>query len=258
MINNIFKQNKKAFIPFIMAGAPSLEVTQQAILALSSMGADLIELGVPFSDPVADGPVNQMAADVALKQGVNLKKILALVKSIRLLGCETPIILFSYFNPILAYGEDSFARDAKAAGVNGLLVVDLPPEEGETFYSRLKAEGLGVVLLVSPTTNPNRFECYHRVSPAFIYYISRLSVTGVQESLASQLPEEIQALKAHFPQKKIVVGFGISTVEQAETVAQLADGVVVGSILVSTLQTDGVAAFTALAKQFAERIHAST
>ena len=245
----------KQFIPFIMAGHPSLDETRQAILALSAAGADLIELGVPFSDPVADGPINQMAAEIALKQGVNLNEIFALVQSIRLSGCDTPIILFSYFNPILALGLETFVMQAKACGVNGVLVVDLPPEEGEAFYSQLKTVGLDVILLISPTTNPNRFIHYHRIDPTFIYYISRCSVTGVQERLSTQLTAEIQELRAHFSQKKIVVGFGISTLEQAQAVAQLADGVVVGSVLVSTLQTKGLIAFGSVAKKFAETIH---
>ncbi|MDP3558919.1 MAG: tryptophan synthase subunit alpha [Legionellaceae bacterium] len=254
MIQTLFEKGQKVFIPFIMAGHPSLEETKHAVLALSAAGADLIELGVPFSDPVADGPVNQMAAEIALAQGVNLHAIFALVQSLRHSGCDTPIILFSYLNPILALGYETFAKEAKAAGVNGVLVVDLPPEEGEAFYAQLSALGLGVVLLISPTTNPARFAQYHRVDPAFIYYISRCAVTGVQNDLAPQLADEIQTLRSYFPNKKVVVGFGISSVEQAATVAQLADGVVVGSLLVRTLQTEGLEAFTKLAERFVEGI----
>ncbi len=255
MLNSVFKVDRPAFIPFIMAGHPSIDETRRAVLALSSAGADLIELGVPFSDPVADGPINQRAADIALQQGIHLDTVLALVKSIRDSGCQTPIILFSYFNPILAFGCDAFAKAAKAAGVNGVLVVDLPPEEGEAFYGQLKSAGLGVVLLVSPTTNPERFEVYHRVDPAFIYYISRLSVTGVQSELAPQLAGEIEVLRTHFPKHPIAVGFGISTVEQAQTVAQFADGVVVGSMLVDTLEIEGVDTLYRLAANFADVVH---
>lgn len=255
MLKHVFQPQKTSFIPFIMAGHPSIDETRLAILALSKAGADLIELGVPFSDPVADGPINQHAADIALKQGVNLNMILALVKSIRLSGCLTPIILFSYFNPILAFGCDAFATEAKASGVNGVLIVDLPPEEGEAFYGRLKAAGLGVVLLVSPTTNPLRFDVYQRVGPAFIYYISRLSVTGVQSDLSPQLASEMQTLRTYFPSHPIVIGFGVSTVEQAQTVAELADGVVVGSLLVKTLETEGLEALLRLAHQLARVVH---
>ena len=255
MFNYVFQSPKKSFIPFIMAGHPSMDETKRAILALASAGADLIELGVPFSDPVADGLINQQAAEVALANGVNLRMILALVKSIRQSGCDTPIILFSYFNPIVAFGGDAFAIEAAAAGVDGVLIVDLPPEEGEAFYGRLKLAGLGVVLLVSPTTNPLRFDVYKRVEPAFIYYISRLSVTGVQDNLSPQLASEMQTLKTYFPSYPIVVGFGVSTVEQAQTVAELADGVVVGSLLVKTLDMGGVEALKTLAQQFARVVH---
>lgn len=255
MLEHVFQSQKKSFIPFIMAGHPSIEETKCAILALSAVGADLIELGVPFSDPVADGPINQQAAEVALTQGVNLNLILELVRSVRDSGCQTPIILFSYFNPILAFGCDAFASEAKAAGVDGVLIVDLPPEEGEAFYGQLKSAGLGVVLLVSPTTNPERFEVYQRVDPAFIYYISRLSVTGVQNDLSPQLASEMQVLRTYFPSHPIVVGFGVSTTEQARTVAEFADGVVVGSLLVKTLETKGVDALQAIAQQLARVVH---
>ncbi len=255
MLKSVFQPQKKSFIPFIMAGHPSMDVTKSAILALSAAGADLIELGVPFSDPVADGPINQQAAEIALAQGVTLNLILELVRSVRDSGCQTPIILFSYLNPILAFGCDAFASEANAAGVNGVLIVDLPPEEGEVFYNRLKSAGLGVVLLVSPTTNSSRFEVYQRVDPAFIYYISRLSVTGVQHDLSPQLASEMQALRTHFPFHPIVVGFGVSTTEQARVVAEFADGVVVGSLLVKTLETEGLEALQAIARQLAGVVH---
>lgn len=257
MLKHLFQTQKKSFIPFIMAGHPSIEKTKHAILALSAAGADLIELGVPFSDPVADGPINQQAADVALAQGVNLNLILELVRSIRDGGCQTPIILFSYFNPILAFGCDAFAVEAKAAGVDGVLIVDLPPEEGEAFYAKLKSAGLGVVLLVSPTTNSSRFGVYQRVDPAFIYYISRLSVTGMQNDVSPHLASEMQTLRTYFPSHPIVVGFGVSTTEHARTVAQFADGVVVGSFLVKTLEAEGVDALQIIAQQFAEVVHSA-
>lgn len=249
MLEQVFKQ-KSAFIPFIMAGHPTPAATEQAILALSKAGASLIELGVPFSDPVADGPINQRAAEIALNNGMTLSKTMAIVKSIRQQGCQTPILLFSYFNPILAYGETAFATDAKAAGIDGVLIVDLPPEEGEAFYNQLQLAGLAVVLLVSPTTNPNRFEVYHRVNPAFIYYISRLSVTGVQKALSPELANEINTLRTYFPKHPIAVGFGISTLEQAATVARLADGVVIGSCLVDVMEKEGLNALQTLGQRF--------
>jgi tryptophan synthase alpha subunit len=255
MLKQIFKTNKKAFIPFIMVGHPSMEDTRRAILGLASAGADLIELGVPFSDPAADGPINQAAAEIALRQGVTLKQIINLVQSIRKSGCETPILLFSYFNPILAFGEKAFVTAAVSAGIQGVLVVDLPAEEGLSFYQQARAAHLGVVLLASPTTSPSRFTLYHHINPSFIYYISRCAVTGVQETLSQTLAVEIQALRTYFPHHPIAVGFGISTIEQAQAVASFAEGVVVGSGLVKALETSGITAFLTLAKHFANSIH---
>lgn len=243
MIQAAFNTKKPIFIPFIMAGHPTIEVSYQAIMTLNEAGVGMIELGVPFSDPVADGPVNQHAAEIALSQGVNLQTVLDLVERVRADGCMLPIILFTYYNPILAYGEQAFTAAAKQAGINGILIVDLPPEEGATFYQHLTQAGLGTVLLLSPTTNPARYARYQALGPAFLYYISRLAVTGVQQALAPDLVREIQQLRAAFPSTKLVVGFGISTPEQVKTVASCADGVVVGSHLVKTLEEEGISGF---------------
>lgn len=248
--------NKKAFIPFIMAGHPTVEETIQAILILEASGADVIELGVPFSDPVADGVINQQAAEIALNQGVTLKDVLSIVAEVRAKQCGIPIILFSYLNPIVAFGYEEFAFQAKEAGVDGVLVVDLPPEEGGDFYAALKKVGLEIVLLVSPTTDPNRFSLYKQCTPSFLYYISRLSVTGTQAELASDLALNLKNLREYFPNHKIAVGFGISNVEQAAYVASIADGVVVGSSLVKTLAEQGTAGLEKLAKQLSQVIDA--
>ncbi|MCX7115787.1 MAG: tryptophan synthase subunit alpha [Gammaproteobacteria bacterium] len=237
-------------IPFIMAGCPTPASTVEAIHAMAKAGAGIIELGVPFSDPVADGPVNQHAAEVALAHGMTLAKVIAIVKRVRAEGCQVPIILFSYYNPILAFGEEQFILEAKQAGVNGVLIVDLPPEEGKAFYTQLNQHDIGVVLLASPTTDPKRFALYRDLDPAFIYYISRLSVTGVQTELATGLASEVTQLRGHFPETKIAVGFGISTPEQAATVAKFADGVVVGSLLVKLLEEKGIEALARTVKQF--------
>ncbi len=255
MLKSIFKTNKKAFIPFIMAGHPSIADTRRAILVLAAAGADLIELGVPFSDPVADGPINQAAAEIALRQGVTLLQIIHLVQSIRKSGCDTPILLFSYFNPILAFGEKAFLTAVVSAGIQGVLVVDLPAEEGLAFYQQAQAVHLNIVLLSSPTTNPKRFAAYHRISPAFIYYISRCAVTGVQATLSKTLRAEISSLRTYFPKHPIAVGFGISSIEQAQTVASFVEGVVIGSKLVQVLETKGILAFQTLAAHFANKIH---
>lgn len=249
MIKNAFHSDKTLFIPFIMCGHPTLEESINATLALSKAGADIIELGVPFSDPVADGPVNQHAAEIALNNGITLDLILNMVQQIRAKGCKTPIILFTYLNPILAFGYEQFAIKAKNAGVDGLLIVDLPPEEGQEFYDHLKRAKLEIILLASPTTDPKRFTLYKKTNPSFIYYISRLSVTGIQNDLSINLESEIQNLRTYFPETKIAVGFGISTTTQAAEVAKIADGVVIGSLLVKTLEEQGLESFQKLAIQ---------
>jgi tryptophan synthase alpha subunit len=226
---------KAAFIPFMMAGFPDIQTSFEAILALAQSGADYIEIGVPFSDPIADGPVIQKASDIALKNGMNLNLCLNLVQQLRNTGCTTPFILFSYFNPILAMGIDIFAQQAKEAGVTGVLIVDLPPEEGEAIYVQLQQAGLQIILLASPTTDPKRYVLYQKLNPHFIYYISRCGVTGVQNTLPVQLENEVNHLRKYFPNIPIMVGFGISTPEQAGEVAKFADGVVVGSLFIQIL-----------------------
>lgn len=247
MIKQAFESKKTAFIPFIMAGHPTLATSKQAVLALSEAGADVIELGVPFSDPVADGPVNQRAAARALQQGITLDGVFSMVQELRSQGCHTPILLFTYLNPILVLGPALFALKAKASGIQGVLVVDLPPEEGLDFYTIFKQAGLEIVLLASPTTDPKRFSLYQQLDPSFLYYISRLAVTGMQSVLPDDLKTEVLSLRTYFPNVNIAVGFGISTAEQAAAVAAFADGVIIGSLLVHLLEQDGLEAFKALA-----------
>lgn len=255
MIGSIFNKDKCLFIPFVMAGYPSVEVTVEAILALAEAGADVIEVGVPFSDPVADGPINQKAAEVALGNEMCLAGVLDMIAEVRSLGCDVPIILFSYLNPIMAFGYESFVKRAREVGVDGVLVVDLPPEEGSEFYKLANGAGLEIVLLASPTTDPERFVLYRELKPCFVYYISRLAVTGVQVDLSVSLVDEIKELRGHLPGMNVAVGFGISTPEQAKVVAGIADGVIVGSKLVSTLGAEGLDAFKRLAEEFVEAVH---
>lgn len=254
MIRKTFDENRPLFIPFAMAGHPNIETSTEAIIALGEVGANIIEIGVPFSDPIADGPINQQAAEIALKQGMNLSAVLEQVTKVRKKGCKTPIILFSYLNPILAFGYELFAQKAKAAGVDGVLIVDLPPEEGFEFYNLMKTYGLEIVLLTSPTTDPKRFELYKKLAPSFIYHISRLAVTGLQQDLSTNLESGIKQLRAYLPGVKIAIGFGISTIEQAIKVARIADGVIIGSILVKTLEEQGIGNFKALTHNFATAI----
>ena len=248
---------KTLFIPFLMAGHPTLKLSVEAILAVANNGADIIELGVPFSDPIADGPVNQQAAQLALEQGMTLPLVLDLVKQVRAQGCHTPIIIFSYFNPILAMGMEAFAKMAIQCGVNGLLIVDLPPEEGEAIYRFFKSQGLEIVLLASPTTNFERLDLYQQLAPMFIYYISRLAVTGTQTNLSDTLEQEVFQLRQALPTLPIAVGFGISSCEQAATLAKFADGVIVGSLLVKTLEEHGVAKLAELSELMSRSIEAA-
>lgn len=252
MIRQAFETSKTAFIPFIMAGHPTLEQSKQAIFALSNIGADMIEVGVPFSDPVADGIVNQRAAETALLQGVRLRDVLAMIRDVRADGCNTPILLFSYLNPILALGYDCFIEQAKHAGVNGVLVIDLPPEEGYKFYQHLQDAALEFALLASPTTDTKRLILYSALNPSFVYYISRLAVTGMQKALSESLATEIKQLRRHLPKTHIAVGFGISNASQAKQVAKFSDGVIVGSVLVDALNQPGG---LEVLKQLAETIY---
>lgn len=239
-IKELFEKGKPLFIPFIVSGHPDMETSTQAILELSKSGADIIELGIPFSDPIADGPINQMASQKALQSGATIPLILKQIEVIRSRGCKTPIVLFSYLNPIMAYGVERLAKDAKKAGANGMLIVDLPPEEGESVYSCITRAGLEIALFASPTTDRARLQHYKKLSPSFIYYISRLGVTGTSQSLPEDLLTNIQSLRSSIKNIPIATGFGISTPEQAAEVSRISDGIIVGSKLVRTLEYEGL------------------
>lgn len=219
-----------AFIPFIMAGDPTLEQSAALVCELERAGADVIEFGVPFSDPVADGVVNQEAALRALKNGVTLRDILAVVKKLRG-STEVPLMLFTYFNPVLAYGIPLFAADAAEAGVDGVLCVDLPPEEALEYKQCVGERGLATVYLIAPTSTPQRIAMIAKASTGFIYYVSRTGVTGERESIEESVRGMVAQIREH-TDKPVVVGFGVSKPEHASEVAGYADGVVVGSAIV--------------------------
>jgi len=219
-----------AFIPYITAGDPTLDVTERIVLELEKAGADIIEFGVPFSDPVADGVVNQEAAQRALKHGVSLRDIIKRVKKLRE-SSEIPIVLFTYFNPVLAYGVEAFAEDAKDAGVDGVLCVDLPPEEAAEYKRHLDARGIAAIFLLAPTSTPDRIEMIARNATGFVYYVSRTGVTGERDSIEATVKGMVAEIKKH-TDKPVAVGFGISTPAQAAEVAGFAEGVVVGSAIV--------------------------
>lgn len=233
-------EGRAAFIPFLMAGDPDLETTSRLLESLVAAGADIIELGVPFSDPIADGPVNQRAASRALASGTSLASILEMVASVRdSLG--VPIVLFTYFNPIRARGVELFAEQAASSGVDGVLCVDLPPEEAEECYlPALRKSGLDPIFLLAPTSTTERMKRVGEVSSGFVYYVSRAGVTGEREHLRKTLAKEVKRVrrKTRLP---VAVGFGISTPEQVAAVAEIADGVVVGSALVRVVEEGGPA-----------------
>lgn len=229
------EEKRAAFIPYLTGGDPDLETSARLIEALADGGADIIEVGVPFSDPIADGPVNQRAAVRALESGVTLPGILEMVARVRT-RIETPIVLFSYFNPLLAHGLQTVAEQAAISGVDGILCVDLPPDEDDGgFREYCTAAGVDSIYLLSPTSTAARVKLVSEASSGFIYYVSRTGVTGVQKDLTSELKREVKKVrrKVDLP---VAVGFGISSPEQVATVAKVADGVVVGSALVRLVE----------------------
>lgn len=235
------EQHRTLFIPYITCGDPTLQVTAELVVQLANIGADIVELGVPFSDPLADGPTNQLAAMRALKNHVSLRDCCAVVKQIRAKRCAVPIVLFTYLNPIYRLGVSTFAQLARDSGVDAVLIVDMPLEELEEMASELTRYAIGVVLLIAPTTSVDRLIKSSEASPEFLYYVSRTGVTGAEVAVSANLAAELNQVKQH-TSLPIAVGFGISTPSQASMVAALADGVIVGSVLVNQLDTNDVTA----------------
>jgi tryptophan synthase alpha chain len=225
---------KSGFIPFITAGDPDLSTTEKLLFELADAGATVIELGIPFSDPMADGPVIQRASERALLHGFGLQEVLDLVGRVRK-QIDTPIILFSYFNPLLQYGIERLAIEAQAAGVDGVLVTDLIPEESEEFARVLRQHGLDLILLVAPTSTDVRLKLIAERASGFVYAVSRAGVTGAQSSVSSEAEKLVQRMR-NFSDLPIAVGFGISTPEQVADVQRYADAVVVGSAIVAEME----------------------
>ena len=229
------EEKRAAFIPYVTCGDPDLETSFQIVTALVDAGADIIELGVPFSDPIADGPVNQRSATRALAAGTTLSGIFDLVARHRR-SSAVPIVLFSYFNPIFVRGVGSFAAQAAESGVDGVLCVDLPPSEAaKDFTPALREHEIDTVFLLSPTSSRDRVKEVAEASTGFVYYVSRTGVTGVQSELAAELKKSVKRVRRRLPQP-LAVGFGISSPEQVAAVAKIADGVVVGSALVQIVE----------------------
>ena len=224
----------KALITFITAGDPDMATTADAILELEKSGADIVELGVPFSDPMADGPTIQKSSERALAAGATLPGVLALVKSVRSRS-QVPIVLMGYYNPIFLYGPERFAADAAAAGVDGVLIVDLPPEEAGEFKRAASSVGLDLIPLPTPTSDEKRIAKATAAGSGFIYYVSVTGVTGVRQSVADSLFEKVAAIQERVS-LPVAVGFGIADPAQAGSVARVADGVVVGSAIVKLFE----------------------
>jgi tryptophan synthase alpha chain len=228
------KEKKKAFIAFITAGYPDLKATEALVPALEQAGADIIELGVPFSDPLADGPTIQAASFRALQKGVTLRKILASVKNIRKTS-NVPIALMTYYNPVFHFGEEAFVTAAKAAGVDGLIIPDLPVEEAGALRRTALAQGLATVFFLAPTTTRERMPAIVKASTGFIYFVSVAGVTGARTSIPPEIAKNIRQAKT-MTGKPVCVGFGVSTPQQVRAMGRIADGVIVGSAIIKEIE----------------------
>ena len=229
---------RAALVPYVTAGHPSPALTAEILAGIADDGADVIELGIPFSDPLADGPTIQRSSFEAIGQGVDLRWTLDALADFRAKR-DTPVVLFTYLNPVLRHGLDRFLADAADAGAQGLLLTDLPVGADPALEARINASALDLIRLVAPTTRPERVREIAAAARGFLYYVSRTGVTGARQELASGLAAEVEEVR-RMTDVPVAVGFGISTPEQAAAVARVADGVVVGSALVDALQAEGV------------------
>jgi len=223
----------KAFIPYITAGDPNLKRTRELIFALEQAGADIIELGIPFSDPLADGKTNQEAAERALKNGVTLADVIKLVADVRE-ATQIPIVFFTYLNPVFQYGYEKFAAEAAKAGVDGVLALDVPPEESDDLKAALDKNNIKMIFLITPTSDESRVKKITEKASGFIYYVSRTGVTGATENLSADIEEHISLIRK-YTKIPIAVGFGISKPEHVERIAKVADGIIVGSAIVKKI-----------------------
>jgi tryptophan synthase alpha chain len=229
------RNQQKVFVGYITAGDPDLETTKTICHLLADNGVDIIELGIPFSDPLADGPTNQRAAQRALASGTTTKKIMSMVRDLRDSGFTTPILFFTYLNPIFRMGYRQFAENAKHSGIDGVLCLDLPPEESGDYMAAMQSQALGTVFLASPTSDIRRLKSINDASSAFVYYVSRTGVTGTQSEVSETLEEELDTVRK-FIKKPLMIGFGISNPEQAQAIARWGDGIVIGSAIVNRIE----------------------
>lgn len=228
------RTKKKAFIAFITAGFPSLAVTEKLIYEFDRIGVDILELGVPFSDPMADGPIIQEASQEALKKKAHLTDILKLVRKARK-RVNIPICLMTYYNPVFCFPDKKFIAQAKESGLDGVIIPDLPPEEGKDYIKAANLAGLDTILFLSPTSSAKRMKSIARAAKGFIYYVSLTGVTGERDKLASDIRKNINLIK-RYTQKPVCVGFGVSTPFQAREIKRFSDGVIVGSAIVKKIK----------------------
>ena len=248
-------EGKKAFVAYIMAGDPDFDTSLDLVKGLPDAGVDIIELGLPFTDPMADGPTIQLAGQRALEAGQTLAKTLDLARAFRENDTTTPLVLMGYYNPIYSRGVDAFLADAKSAGIDGLIVVDLPPEEDSELCIPAQAAGLNFIRLATPTTDNKRLPKVLQNTSGFVYYVSITGITGAAEAEATDVAPEVARIKSA-TDLPVIVGFGIKTPERSEEIAKIADGSVVGSAIVDRIgKGDSVADVLAFVKTLADGAH---
>lgn len=250
-------QNKKAFVAYVMAGDPNYDTSLELVKGMPSAGVDIIELGLPFTDPMADGPTIQLAGQRALEAGMTLEKTLDLAREFRKTDTTTPIVMMGYYNPIFSRGVDKFLVDAKDAGIDGLIVVDLPPEEDDELCIPAQKAGLNFIRLATPTTDDKRLPKVLQNTSGFVYYVSITGITGAAAAQATDVGPEVARIKSQ-TDLPIIVGFGVRTPETAKEIASVADGTVVGSAIVGELASGkSVADVLAFVKSLADGAHAA-
>ena len=253
-------QGRKALIPYVTAGFPFADITPELMHGMVAAGADVIELGVPFSDPMADGPVIQKAGEKALALGVGMRQVLEMVRRFREGDRKTPVVLMGYANPVerydLAHGKDTFIRDAAAAGVDGILVVDYPPEECEEFAAKLKANGLDLIFLLAPTSTEERMEQVARVASGYVYYVSLKGVTGAGHLDTGAVEQMLPRIRQHV-RIPVGVGFGIRDAATAKAIGKVADAVVIGTKIIQLIEEQPREKVAAAAGEFLRGIRAA-
>jgi tryptophan synthase alpha chain len=249
-------KGRRALIPYVTAGDPYADATVDIMVAMARAGADVIELGVPFSDPMADGPVVQKAGERALARGIGMKQILAMVRDFRVRDDATPVVLMGYANPVERYGIERFVADAAEAGVDGVLVVDYPPEECEDFARALRARGLDLIFLLAPTSTDKRMQQVGRLASGYVYYVALKGVTGAGHLDTASVAEVVPRIR-RYVDLPIGVGFGIRDGQTARAIAAVADAVVIGTALVQRLETQSRDNVASVAGDFVATIRAA-